>query len=59
MGAVPKHRPSKQRKNNRRSHDALKKPHVVVDKESGKLVRSHRVSKQTGRYKGKEVINVD
>ncbi len=59
MGAVPKRRISKQRKNNRRSHHALRKPHVVVDKESGKLTRSHRVSKQTGRYKEKEVINID
>lgn len=55
MGALPKRKISKQRKGNRRSHDALKKPALVVDKETGELRRPHRVSKKTGRYAGKEI----
>jgi len=59
MGAVPKRKISKQRRNNRRAHHALVKPALVKDKESGKLIRPHTVSKKTGMYKGEEVIKVD
>lgn len=56
---VPKRKTSKQRKNKRRAHHALDFPELVKDKDSGKLRRPHRVSKQTGRYKGEEVISTD
>ncbi len=59
MGALPKRKLSKRRKNNRRSQDGLSIPTLVRDKETGKLVRPHRVSKQTGKYNGKEVIQRD
>jgi large subunit ribosomal protein L32 len=59
MGALPKRKISKQRKNNRRAHDALKLPTLVRDVESGKLVRPHTVSKRNGRYKGEEIIKID
>ena len=55
MGAQPKRKISKQRKNKRRTHDALRKVALVREEESGKLKRPHHVSKKTGRYKGQEV----
>ncbi len=56
---VPKRRTSKQRKNNRRSHHSLKITGLVKDKVTGLLRRSHRVCKQTGTYKNKDIIKVD
>ncbi len=56
---VPKRKTSKQRKNNRRAHDALKITGLVKDKVTGLIRRSHRVCKETGTYKSQEVIKVD
>ena len=56
---VPKRKTSKQRKNNRRAHDALKITGLVRDKVTGMLRRSHRVCKETGTYNNKEVIKTD
>jgi len=56
MGALPKRRGSKRRVGNRRSQDALKKPTLVRDPETGELKRPHRVSKKTGKYDGKEIL---
>ncbi|KKQ35567.1 MAG: hypothetical protein US52_C0022G0016, partial [candidate division WS6 bacterium GW2011_GWA2_37_6] len=39
MGALPKRRGSKRRVGNRRSQDALKKPTLVRDPETGELKR--------------------
>jgi len=41
---------------NRRAHDKLKRPALVNDADGVHL--RHRVSKTTGKYKGKEVVNV-
>jgi ribosomal protein L32 len=41
---------------NRRAHDKLKKPALVNDAD-GLHIR-HRISKITGKYKGREVVNV-
>ncbi len=57
--ALPKRKISKQRKGERRANQALKLPTLVKDKESGKLTMPHHVSKQTGRYKNKEVVSID
>jgi ribosomal protein L32 len=43
---------------NRRSHHALKMNGVVVDKESGVPHMRHRVSLVTGKYKGRQVLDV-
>ncbi len=56
MGAVPKHRPSKKRRDQRRSHHALKKQTIIEDKESGEYRKPHRVDLSTGKYKGRQVI---
>ncbi len=41
---------------NRRSHHALKKTNLVVDKESGKLRMPHRLDESTGKYRGKTIV---
>lgn len=58
MGAVPKRRISKKRRDERRAHHALKPLNLVKDKETGELRRPHTVSKRTGRYKGQEIKKV-
>jgi large subunit ribosomal protein L32 len=55
MGALPKRRISKQRKNNRRAHDALKKPAVVKCPKCGKPRRPHFECKYCGHYGPKPV----
>lgn len=59
MGAVPKRKISKQRKRNRRSHYALKKP--MMDKcptcKNNKL--PHVVCENCGTYNGVQVLKVE
>lgn len=59
MGPLPKRKISKGRRNRRRSHDSLSLPHLVLDPDTGEYHVSHRVSKKTGMYKGRQVIEVD
>ena len=54
--AVPKKKTSPSRRNMRRSHDALKPPHVIEDKDSGEFRRPHHIDLKTGRYRGRQVI---
>ncbi len=41
---------------NRRSHDKLKRPAYVEDKDSGELRRPHHIDLKTGTYRGREVL---
>jgi len=59
MGALPKRKISKQRKNNRRSHLALKAPTLGKCPECNKMKPSHQVCLFCGTYKGVQVIKVD
>ena len=43
---------------NRRSHHALKSRGIVVDKETGVAHMRHRVSLVTGKYRGKQVLDI-
>lgn len=54
--AVPKKKTSKSRRNMRRSHLALGKVNVVVDKDSGEYKLPHHISLADGTYKGRKVI---
>ena len=56
--AVPKQRKTKSRQGNRRSHLGLKKQHFTECSNCGKKIRSHRVCKYCGYYKGEQVIDV-
>lgn len=59
MGALPKRKISKQRKNNRRSHDALKSASLSICPECKHKKLPHVVCKNCGTYKGVQVIKVD
>jgi large subunit ribosomal protein L32 len=56
--AVPKRKVSRMKRGNRQSHDALKAPTYVEDKESGELRRPHHIDLKSGRYRGRQVLDV-
>lgn len=56
--AVPKRKVSRSRRDQRRSHDALKQPTYVESKDTGELVRPHHIDLKTGMYKGRQVLAV-
>jgi len=53
--AVQKSRVSPSRRGMRRSHDALKKSALSIDKTSGEVHRRHHVSAD-GYYRGRKVL---
>jgi large subunit ribosomal protein L32 len=57
MGAVPKRKISKQRRNNRRAHDALVKNALLECPKCKKPKRPHMVCPNCGYYKEKQVTN--
>lgn len=54
--AVPRKKTSRQKRDQRRSHDALVTPTVIEDKDSGELRRPHHIDLKTGMYRGRQVI---
>ncbi len=54
--AVPKKKTSKSRRDMRRSHHALKKINLVVDKETGEFKLPHHMSAVDGTYNSRKVI---
>ncbi|MBN1484152.1 MAG: 50S ribosomal protein L32 [Chloroflexia bacterium] len=59
MGAVPKSKVSQRRRGNRRSHNALTRPHLVICPKCGRPARPHSVCLECGTYKGMSVIQVE
>ena len=57
--AVPKRKVSKQRRDKRRTHYKLTAPGLVECSHSHSLKLPHRVCKECGYYKGKEVLKVE
>ena len=55
---VPKRKTSPMKRGFRRSHDALKNPTYVEDKDSGELRRPHHVDLKTGMFRGRQVLKV-
>lgn len=55
--AVPQRRTSKTRRNMRRTHFKLAVPGMVKCEQCGELKISHRVCKNCGSYKGREIIS--
>ena len=53
--AVQQRKKSKSMRNMRRSHDALGKPTLSIEPETGELHRRHHVSSD-GYYRGKRVL---
>jgi large subunit ribosomal protein L32 len=54
--AVPQRRTSKTRRDKRRTHFKLEVPGMVKCPQCGALKLSHRVCKECGTYKGKEIV---
>ena len=46
--AVPKKKTSKSRRNQRRSHDALARINVIIDKDTGEYRLPHHLDKTSG-----------
>ena len=56
--AVPKKKVTPSRRNNRRSHHALKTSAYVECSNCGELTRPHHVCKACGHYDRREVVEV-
>ncbi len=56
MGALPKRKISKGRKNRRRSHHALKSKNLIPCPFCKKMKEPHVVCPNCGKYKDKEII---
>jgi large subunit ribosomal protein L32 len=54
--AVPKKKTSKSRRDKRRSHHALSKVNLAIDRESGEYKLPHHLDLKTGKYRGKQVL---
>lgn len=59
MGALPKRKISKGRRNRRRAHDALRRPELVACPSCGKKMRPHRVCLSCGQYNGRTVFEME
>jgi large subunit ribosomal protein L32 len=57
--AVPKRRTSRSRRDMRRSHHALATPAHSVCPQCKEPKRPHRVCRNCGTYRGREVVPVD
>ncbi|MGY6171924.1 50S ribosomal protein L32 [Candidatus Mycoplasma pogonae] len=55
MAIVPKRKTSKQRRNKRRTHDALTPQNLVLCTNCSQKIMQHRVCKFCGFYKNKKV----
>ena len=55
--AVPKRKTSKSKRDQRRSHHAIKSANIIEDKKSGEYRLSHHIDLKTGMYKGRQVID--
>ena len=59
MGALPKRKISKGRRNRRRAHDALSMPVLVDCPSCGEKTRPHRVCLTCGNYQGRAVYEME
>lgn len=56
--AVPKRKTSKSKRNMRRAHDSLTKPHVTVNKTTGGYTLPHHISVD-GYYGDRKVLKMN
>ena len=59
MGALPKRKISKGRRNRRRAHDALQLEVLVPCPSCGEMMRPHRVCLNCGEYRGRQVFEME
>ncbi|RMF92427.1 MAG: 50S ribosomal protein L32 [Candidatus Schekmanbacteria bacterium] len=57
--AVPSRKTSRTRRDKRRSHDALKAPQYTLCPQCQEPKLPHRVCRNCGYYKGKEVVKIE
>ena len=57
--AVPRKKTSRMKRGTRRSADALTAPTYVEDKESGNLRRPHHIDLKSGKYRNRQILDVD
>ncbi|MEZ5818859.1 MAG: 50S ribosomal protein L32 [Hyphomicrobiaceae bacterium] len=57
--AVPRKKTSRMKRGFRRSADALAAPTFVEDKESGNLRRPHHIDLKSGKYRKRQILDVD
>ena len=55
--AVPKKKTSKSRRNHRRSHDALGRINVIIDKDTGEYRLPHQMDKSNGSYNNRQIVS--
>ena len=58
MGALPKHKVSRHQRGNRRRHQVLKAPHLVTCSNCSARMQPHRVCKNCGFYRGRQIVQV-
>lgn len=54
--AVPKKKTSKSKRDMRRSHDALRKINVVIDRHTGEYRLPHHIDPSNGAYNERQII---
>ena len=59
MGALPKTRVSKGRRDRRRTHDKLPELNLIECNNCGEYKMPHRVCPHCGTYRGREVFDMD
>jgi len=59
MGALPKRKISKGRRNRRRAHHALKPVQLVDCPSCGEKMRPHRVCPNCGKYQGRSIFEME
>jgi large subunit ribosomal protein L32 len=59
MTPHPKRKLSKGRRDRRRAHDALPKPHLITCPQCKQLRPPHTVCPHCGTYRGREVIEIE
>ncbi len=57
--AHPKRKTSKSRKNKRRAHHSIEEPTLAECSNCGAYHEYHRVCKECGFYRGRQVLNVN
>jgi large subunit ribosomal protein L32 len=57
--AVPRKKVSRMKRGTRRSADALAAEVYVEDKDSGNLRRPHHIDLKSGKYRGRQILDVE
>lgn len=56
MGALPKRKTSKARRDRRRTHQVVAPPNLVPCPKCGKMKQAHRVCLNCGEYQDKQIF---